>query len=215
MQTASQAKSYVDSTAAQLKQQLSYATPDSADELTQQIKETAHKYAAWIPGGRQFVDQSFKDLETIKQQHGDEVNEILRNTYDELKQVANKKGTSLDAVSDIWSVLSKRLSELGALATDAAQDLLDNHPELKNKFGDSFGQLQELGNKFGPEAKKQADETISEVKKIAQQGLTFSSADQIRRLVQDKVEQLKKLGDQSWDGAWDQLKPMLDKSPKG
>lgn len=209
--TTQQAKSYADSASEQLKQQIQQMTPDK-DDVVSQIRSVADRYAAWIPGGKEFVDRSFKDVEDIRKKHGKEFDEIARATYDELREAADKKGTSLDILNDIWQILSKRLSQLSGLAGDAAQQILDNHPEAKEKLGGSFDQLKDLGDRLGPEAKKQVEDTFKEASKIASAGFSADAATRIYKLVQDKKQQLQKLGDQSWQSGLEQIKPLLEKN---
>lgn len=41
-----------------------------------------------------------------------------------------------------------------ASGKDAAEDVLENHPQLKEKLGGSADQLKQLGEQIGPKAKK-------------------------------------------------------------
>ncbi|KAK5143062.1 hypothetical protein LTR32_004735 [Rachicladosporium monterosium] len=194
--TAKQAKSYVDSATNQLKSTFKDITPD-ANESIQFLHETANKYARWLPGGKQYVDKVFEDLEIIRKNHGDEVDNIVREAYGELRDVS-KQGMNLQTMSQSWDVLSKHLQRLAGLAGDAAQDIMKNHPQLKEKFGGSFDNLKQLGDQLGPEAKKQVDETWKQVSDILKEGFSFSSGEKIYQLVQDKQQQIRKLGDQAW-----------------
>jgi len=194
--TAKQAKSYVDSATNQLKSTFKDVTPD-ANEAIQFLHETANKYARWLPGGKQYVDKVFEDLEIIRKNHGDEVDNIVKEAYGELRDVS-KQGMNLQTMSQSWDVLSKHLQRLAGLAGDAAQDIIKNHPQLKEKLGGSFDNLKQLGDQLGPEAKKQVDETWKQVSDILKEGFSFSSGEKIYQLVQDKQQQIRKLGDQAW-----------------
>jgi len=167
----------------------------------------------WIPGGRQYVDKAFEDLEIIRKQHGSEVDSIVREAYGELRD-ASGKGMNFETVTSVWEILQKHLHRLSGLAANAGQEILNNHPQLKQQFGGSFDQLKQLGDQAGPEAKKMVDETWSEVSKILSGGFGLGTIDQIRKLVQEKQEQIKKMGGQAWDKGYEQLKPMLEKSPQ-
>ncbi|KJX92312.1 hypothetical protein TI39_contig5873g00004 [Zymoseptoria brevis] len=215
VQTAKAAKGYVDYGSEQLKAQLAAATPNSADDVISKLKEISMQYAGWVPGGKAFVDKSFKDLEAIQEKHGDEVNKIVKATYEELKEVSQKKGTSMETANDVWTILSRRFAELGSLAGDAAQQIMDNHPEVKKRVGGSIDQLKDLGDRYGPEAKQKVDETFSEVSSIAKNGFSADTADKIRKLVQEKVEEIKKMGEETWNKALEeQIKPALEKNPQ-
>lgn len=213
VQTATQAKSYFDSTTGQLKAQFKEATPDNPNEVIQALRETANKYAKWLPGGTQYVDKAFEDLETVRKKHGSEVDSIVREAYGELRD-ASKKGMSLEALSEGWEILQKHLHRLSGLAADAGSEIINNHPQLKNQFGGSFDQLKQLGDKLGPDAKKQVDETWSQVSEILGHGFRMDTVDRIRKLVQEKTEQVKKLGEQAWQKGYEQLQPMLEKNPQ-
>lgn len=213
VQTATQTKKYVDSTVGQLKAQFKANTPDDANEVIQALRETANKYARWLPGGKQYVDSAFDDLETIRKDHGQEVDNIVREAYGELRD-ASSKGMNFETLSDVWDILQKHLGQLSGLAADAGKSILDNHPHLKQQFGGSFEQLKQLGDQAGPEAKKMVDQTWSDVSKILAGGFSFNTVDQIRKLVQDKQEQIKQMGDQAWNKGYEQVKPMLEKNPQ-
>ncbi|KAK4570341.1 hypothetical protein LTR86_002421 [Recurvomyces mirabilis] len=210
--TAGQVKSYVDSAGNQLKSTFQENTPD-ANEAIEFLRETANKYARWLPGGREYTDKVFQDIEIIRKRHGDEVDEIVREAYGELRDVS-KQGMNLQTMTSTWDVLSKHLQRLMALAGDAAQDIMNNHPQLKEKLGGSFDNLKQLGDQLGPEAKKQVDETWKEVSDIVKEGINFSSAERIYKLVQDKEQQIRKMGKQAFDKGYETLQPQLEKAPQ-
>ncbi|TKA32064.1 hypothetical protein B0A50_01311 [Salinomyces thailandicus] len=211
--TAKQAKSYIDSSTNQLKSSFKDATPDNPSEIIQALKETANKYARWLPGGREYVDKAFDDVEKIRSQHGGEVDNIVREAYGELRD-ASKKGMNVDMLGDVWEILQKHLGRLSSLAANASQAILDNHPQLKQQFGGSFDQLKQLGDKAGPQAQKMVDETWGEVSKILSGGFKLDTFDRIRKLVEEKIQQVQQMGDEAWQKGYEQLKPMLGKNEK-
>lgn len=213
VQTAKSAKGYYDKATESLKVKFEENTPDDANQALETIKQSAQKYAAFIPGGRQYVDSAFKDLDTVRQKHGDEVDAIVKEAYGELRD-ASKKGLSLETASDSYNVLSKHLQKLFSLAEDAAEEILNNHPQLKEKLGGSAEQLKQLGHRIGPEAKKEIDETWKEVQTIVQGGLQPENLNRARTLVQDKVEKLRKMSEEAFNQGWEQVKPMLEKNPE-
>lgn len=210
--TAKQAKAYVDNAANQLKSTFREVTPD-ANEAIQTLHETADKYARWLPGGKEYVDKVFVDLELIRKNHAEEVDNIVREAYGELRDVS-KQGMSLQTMSESWEVLSKHMQRLLELAGDAAQDILNNHPQLKEKVGDSFDNLKQMGDNFGPEAKKQVDETWQQINDILKEGVSFASAEKIYKLVQEKQEQIRKAGNEAFQKGYEQLQPQLEKAPQ-
>jgi gas vesicle protein len=110
--------------------------------------------------------------------------------------------------------LQEAMMKIGNLAGDAAEDIMNNHPELKNKVGGSLDQLKGMGDQYGPEAKKKVDETWKQVQDIIKGGIGIGTADQLRKLIQDKIQEVRKMGDQAWQKGLEQAKPYLDKSPK-
>ncbi|KAI1194867.1 hypothetical protein F5X97DRAFT_309717 [Nemania serpens] len=192
--------------------QLQGATPD-ADGAIKYIKEFAYSYVAWVPGGRQYVDTVFKDVETLKENHGEEVNQIVNDAYKQFQQLS-KEGLSLEAASKAYNILTDLAAKFGDLTGNALGDILDNHPQAKKKFGGSIDKLKEMGENYGPEAKKQVEQTWKQAKEILAGGVSASNLDKVRRLVEDKIEQVKKLGDEAWDKALEGAKPYLEKNPK-
>jgi len=166
-----------------------------------------------IPGASGYVDSAFDDLEKVREKHGQEVDSVVRETYDELKEVT-KAGVSFEAVTQAWGVLQKCFKRIGSLAADASEDILNNHPQLKEKVGPRINQLKQMGDQYGPEAKKQVDETWKQVQDVLKGGFSMETVSRVQKLVQDKTEELKKYGDQAWQKGMEQAKPMLDKQPE-
>lgn len=71
-----------------------------------------------------------------------------------------------------------------------------------------------MGDQYGPEAKKQVDDTWNQIRDIVKGGVSTDTADKIKKLIQDKREELKKAGDQAWQKGLEQAKPYLDKNTK-
>jgi len=193
-------------------QKLQQATPD-ADQTVDSIKSFCYSYVAWVPGGRKYVDAAFRDVETVRQNHRDEVNQIVGDAYRQFQELS-KEGLSLEAASKAYDILAGVSEKIAALAGDAAGDILDNHPELKDKFGGSIDQLKQLGEQYGPEARKQVEDTWGQIRDIVAGGLSAANLDRARKLIEEKTEQLKKLGDEAWEKGMEQAKPYLDKNPK-
>ncbi|GAB7324347.1 hypothetical protein MBLNU13_g08300t1 [Cladosporium sp. NU13] len=208
VQTYQSAKSSADSA---FKETTKYA-PEPG-QAVQWLKETVTSYTRFIPGASAYVDKAFEDLEKIRQNHEGEVDEIVQETYYELKNVT-KSGFTTESASKAWEVLSATFVRIGQLAGDAFEDILDNHPQLKEKVGGQYHQLKQMGEQYGPEAKKQVDETWSEVQNILKSGFSVTTFSKIQKLVQDKTEEIKKYGDQAWQKGIEQAKPVLDKNPQ-
>ncbi|KAK6381043.1 hypothetical protein LTS17_005244 [Exophiala oligosperma] len=203
-----QARSYVNTAF----KKTTEAAPEP-NEAVEWLKDTVKTYTKMIPGASKYVDSAFDDLEKIRSKHGDEVDKIIKDTYNELKDVTNK-GFSVEAVSQAWDVIQKCFSRISALAVDAGQDILNNHPQLKEKLGGSFDQLKQMGDQYGPEAKQKADETYNQIRDILKGGIGLGTVGQLQKLLQEKVQELKKYGDQAWQKGIEQAKPVLDKQPQ-
>ncbi|KAI0486604.1 hypothetical protein F4859DRAFT_307397 [Xylaria cf. heliscus] len=187
-------------------------TPD-VDGAIQYMKEFAYSYVAWVPGGRQYVDTVFKDVDTLKENHEKEFNKIVSDAYRQFQKLS-KSGFSLETASKAYNILADLGNKFGALASSTLTDILDNHPQAKEKFGSSIEQLKEMGENYGPEAKKQVDETWQQTKELLGSGTSAANLDKVRGLVEDKIQQVKKLGDEAWNKGLEGAKPYLDKNPK-
>jgi hypothetical protein len=202
-------KAYVNSATQKIKE----TTPEPNEALAW-LRNAAQSYAAFIPGAKGYVDSAFDDLDAVREKHGDEVDRIVREAYDEMRSVLSNGDVSLVTAHKTWEVLSKHMSRIADLAGDSAQQIMDNHPQLKEKVGGNWDKLKEYGDKYGPEAKKEVDRTWKQVGDVVKTGVSPANIDKIKSIVQEKVEKLKKLGDEAWDKGMEQAKPYLDKNPK-
>lgn len=184
------------------------------NEALRWLRKTATSYAAFIPGAKGYVDTAFDDLDTIRNKHGDEVDRIVGQAYSELKDVTQEKGMSLETATAAWAIIQKHMQRIGDLAADSAQEIMNNHPALKDKVGGNLDQLKALGDKYGPEAKKEVDKTWEQIRDIVKTGVGLESANKIRAVVQEKMELVRKMGDEAYAKGMEQAKPYLDKNPK-
>ncbi|EQK99180.1 hypothetical protein G6O67_000172 [Ophiocordyceps sinensis] len=187
-------------------------TPD-ADQAVDAIKHFAYSYVAWIPGGRAYVDAAFKDWEKVRENRKEDVDEIVKDAYKKLQDLS-KSGLSLDTASKAYEYLLDMSKQIADLSADAISDILDNHPQVKKQFGGSIDKLLDMGRNYGPEAKKQVDETWSQIKDIFAEGFSASNVDKARKLAEEKLQQVRKLGDEAWKKGLEEAKPYLDKNPK-
>ncbi|PMD48221.1 hypothetical protein L207DRAFT_559925 [Hyaloscypha variabilis F] len=213
------AKSIVN-TASATKQQLTSLTKSiqnsspEPNEALQWLKSTATSYAAFIPGAKPYVENAFTDLETIQEKHGDEVNKIVERTYNELKD-ASKSGVSMETASKSWEILQKAMAELGELASDSASEILERHPKLKEQVGGNLDKLKEMTDGYGgEEAKKELEQTYKQIKDVLAGGFSADTVARVKKVVEEKTEKVKKLGDEAWKKGLEQAKPYLDKNPK-
>jgi hypothetical protein len=208
VRTAKQAKSYFEDTLKKTKQ----VTPPP-NEAIQWLKGTALSYAAVIPGGKRYVEVVFDDLETVHEKHRDEVDGIVKEAYDELKDLGNQ-AFNMGSVACAWDVLQKHMGKLADLAKDAGGDILNNHPQLKDRFGGEFDRLEQMGENYGPEAKKLVDQTWNRVQDALKSGFSFDTFGKVKSIVQETTQELQKMGDQAWQKAMEQAKPYLEKNPQ-
>ena len=177
------------------------------------LRSTAKSYAAFVPGASGYVDSAFDDLDAVRNKHGKEVDNIIKEAYAELKDIS-QEGMSMTAAQKAWDILQKHLKRIGELAGDAASDIVNNHPALKEKVGGNLDQLKQMGDKYGPEAKKQVDETWDQIRDIVKSGVSTGTIPKIQSLVQEKMQKIQELGGKVWDQGMEKAKPYLDKSPE-
>ena len=207
--TAQQTKDYYESSKNKLKQ-----NAPEPNEALKWLRQQTSFYASFVPGGKGFVDSTFHDLDTIREKHGDEVDKIVKEAYEDLKDVANKD-LSVATANEAWQVLQKHLKRITNLASDSAHEILDNHPQLQSKIGGNVSQLRSYGETLGPEANQVVQDTWTQMRDIvASSGISAASIQKLQQLIQEKTEQVKKLGNKAWDKGMQDAKPYLEKSPK-
>jgi hypothetical protein len=212
IQTSNQVHAYVKSLTDKAKQSLPEASGSGAETI-KWLRQTAHSYTGMIPGASGYVDSAFDDVEKIRQKHGDEVDSILKAAKDQLADVT-KKDVSMTRLAEVGSIISETLRKITALAGDSFEDIINNHPSVKEKVGPRIEQLKQMGDQYGPEAKKAVDETWKEVENVLKGGFSFVTVQRIQDLIQRKTQELSKYGDQAWQKGLEQVKPMLDKQPE-
>ena len=131
-----------------------------------------------------------------------------------MKDNVASEGMSISAAQKAWVVLQKYMKRIAELAGDASEDILNNHPALKEKVGGNLDQLKQMGENYGPEAKKQIEETWNQVGDILKNGIGAGTLPQIQSLIQDKTQKMQEMGNKLWDQGMEKAKPYLDKSPE-
>lgn len=183
------------------------------NEALKWLRNTAQSYAIFIPGAKSYVDAAFNDLDKVQQKHGDKVDKIVGDAYEELKAVT-KNGMNFETAQKTWEVLEKTISQLSELAKDSAFEILDNHPQIKEKVGGNLDQLKSMAESYGPEAKKELDQTYAQIKDIVAGGVGVGTVAQIKKIVDEKVQKMKSLGDEAWKKGLEQATPYLNKNPQ-
>ncbi|CEL03704.1 hypothetical protein ASPCAL04850 [Aspergillus calidoustus] len=184
------------------------------DKALEWFRETTKRYAAFIPGARGTIDTAFDDLEKIREKHGEEFDAIMRDAYGEMRDLTKKGGANMDTAFQALQILQKHLNRLLDLSADAADDILNNHPKLKEKIGGSWDQLKEMGEAYGPQAKEEVNKTWEQVVGIVKKGPSLDAVEEVKKLLQEKREKLQKLGDEAWKKGMEESKEYLDKNPK-
>ena len=193
-------------------EKIASSTPDS-NEALRWLRQTATSYAAFIPGAKGYIDTAFDDLDAVRNKHGEEVDKIVKETYDQLKQ-ATKSGMSIETAQKAWDIIQTFFKRTGELAGDAAEEIINNHPELKKQLGGNIDKLKEMGDQYGPEAKKQVDATWGQIQDIMKSGFSADTANKIRKVIQEKMQLLNKIKDEAWQKGMQEAKPYLEKSPQ-
>jgi hypothetical protein len=121
---------------------------------------------------------------------------------------------SVETATKSWEIVESTLSKLGELAADSASEILDNHPQIKEKVGGNLDMLKSMAENGGEEAKKELEKTYSQIKEVVQGGVWVGTVEKIRKLIEEKTEKVKALGDQAWKKGMEQAKPYLEKNPK-
>lgn len=206
--TAKEANAKYDEAAKKLQE----ATPN-ADQAIDYIRNFAYSYVAWVPGGRHYVDTAFADLDKIRQNHREDVDKIVNDAYRQFQDIA-KSGLSMESAQKAYEAIADLAKKVGYLTGDAFQDIVDNHPQLKEKVGGNLDQLKQMGEQYGPDAQKQVEETWNQIRDIMAGGLSASSIAKAKSLIDEKVDQVRKMGDEAWKKGLEQAKPYLDKNPK-
>ncbi|KAJ5732991.1 hypothetical protein N7533_013438 [Penicillium manginii] len=204
-----QAKQYIQ----QAKQKFSETAPEP-NEAYSWLKKTVNRYAVFIPGAREYADTAFKDLETIRDKHGEEFDEVVKDAYNELKDLSKDNGFNTDTAFQGFYILQKHMNRLLDLAGDAGEDILNNHPQLKEKVGGSIDQLKEMGESYGPQAKEEVNKIWSQISDIVKRGASLDTAAEIKKLIDEKREKLQKLGDEAWQKGLDESRKYLEKNDK-
>ncbi|CAG7953602.1 unnamed protein product [Penicillium salamii] len=207
--TSKQAQDYFE----QAKQTVAEKTPEPHAAYGW-LKDTVKSYAGFIPGASSYVDSAFDDLEKIRKDHGKEFDQVIGDAYRELQDLTKKEGVSATSAAAALQILQKHSKKLFELAGDAAGNLLENHPKLKEKIGGSYDQLKEMGDAYGPKAKEEVNRTWEQISGIVQKGVSAESAEEIKKLIQEKTEKLQKFGEEAWQKGRDESQQYLEKNPK-
>lgn len=161
-------KAYFEQTAQSIKEKAS----KSPNEVINFLRSVSKTYLGVIPGASSYVDTTFDTLDELQETHGDEVNKILTETFNDVQAIVkDSKSTELEKAKKLWDVLGKRVIQLQELSKKAGVDafakLEEKHPQMAKTLGSGYRNLKELADRSGPEAKKLYDETSQQVRKCS------------------------------------------------
>lgn len=205
-------------TAESLKNKAVEATP-SVKSMMHFLRQAAYSYTAAFPGAKHAVDLTFDQIDQIAEKNGPEVEKILKQVYTDLSKAASEGG---DKVSDnVVNVIQEGVSKIqqlsSSLSAGAIAPLLANHPALKSALGDSYNQLNDLGNKYGPEARKITEDAVKQIKDLTDKGVNGETIAKAVSIAKQKLEEVRKLGQQvgseAYSKAAEGARPYLDKAP--
>jgi len=188
--------------------------PSTSEALTY-LRQTAKAYAMFIPGGTAYVDQTFDSLEEARKTHGQEVDEIVKGAYTEIRGVVDKGSADFETAQKVAGILAKRGKDLTEVAKKASGDLLDKYPGAKDKLGQAYGQLEKFANSRGEEGKKMMDDVKKQLSEMFQKGgaSTDDVVNKAKEMLSSKQKDLQGAGEQAWKKGMDSAKPYLDKVP--
>lgn len=178
------------------------------------LKETVQSYARFIPGASGYVDTAFDDLEKIRKDHGQEFDSVISEAYTELRDLTRREGLSAASAGAALEILQKYSKKLFDLAGDAAGNVLENHPKIKEKVGGGYEQLKEMGEAYGPKAKEEVNRTWGQISEIVQKGFSVEGVEEIKRLIEEKKKTVQKFGEEAWEKGMKESQGYLEKNPK-
>ena len=104
--------------------------PKSPNEALDYLRDVARSYLVVIPGARPHVDAAFDTIDELRDTHGEDVNRIVSDGYEEVRVIIKDSG-SMDAgmAMKILDVLRRRSAELEELGKKAGKDAVENAEE--------------------------------------------------------------------------------------
>jgi len=186
--------------AQQLKEKVKQAG-ESVENAGETLKYLRSTTATLIPGSAPFLGKIFDQIEEVSKEHGDDVKKIFNETYNDFEKLAKDGHFDPKTASKAIEILQKRVKQIqdiaGDVGGDAVNKLFSDHPELRDKFSDSYKSLNEIVEKAKdkkPEIKKLVKETGSELINIFKDGdISKNNIKKAQELLKKKGEEAKKL----------------------
>lgn len=142
-----------------------------------------------------------------------------REVYDDISKAVQQGG---DNVTDnVMAAIQKTVVKIQKLSSEltgnALKPYLDKNPQLRDAVYESIEQLNSFGAKYGPEAQKLAEDTVKQIKDIADQGINVTSIAKASALAKSKLAEIQKLGakagSEAYSKAAESARPFLEKAP--
>jgi hypothetical protein len=203
------------------KTKLAENTPNPSQALAY-LRSVAKSYSAVIPGASSYVDSTFDGIDKLTETHGDEVNKIVSDAYNEIKDIVSKQKTiDLETAIQVLNVIKKRGAELSKLAADIGSDalgpILDKHPEVKEALGGGWNEFKERAQQAGDKGQDALNEVTKSVQDIFKGGFSPEAIAKAKDTIQKKAKELQEMGQagakKTWDEAMRKGGPYLDKFP--
>ncbi|POY72565.1 hypothetical protein BMF94_4392 [Rhodotorula taiwanensis] len=209
----------VSNSAKQAKEKIADLSPSSTKEALGLAKSLAKSYASAIPGGAVMIDQGFNQLESFIDTHGERAAQVVKETYADIEKAAKEGGDKGEAIMKALQEAASKVQNLvGEEAGKGWQALGEKYPELQKTLGGQGEELKKLADKHGPEAQRIASDFYSQsVKLVSSGGFNAETYEGVKKLLQQKKDELAKFshkaGRDAWDASAKAAGPVLDKMP--
>jgi len=207
-QTKAQFQSFTD--------KLSQKAPEP-NQAVDWLRSTANSYAVFIPGAKSYIDSAFDELEEVQKKHGKEVESIVKDTYDQLKDVG-KNGVNLETVGKAWDVLQKAMEKIKDLAGDLGDEYA---PKVKGMGEEAWKKGMDSVKPYldkNPKVKQVIEENadslksgnVSDVFEKVKKAVETGDVDELKKYVKDAGEKAKNSSaGQQFQGGIEQLAKMI------
>lgn len=200
------------------------------NEVIKYLRGIAKSYGAFVPGASSYIDASFDGLEELQRTHKDEVNAIVNKAYGDIKSAVQSGGMDAATASKVYAILREQSKELGQLAQRVGADVigpvLDRHPEIKEKLGGGWSELQSIvkdakDSDVGKQAQDIYNDTTKQLADVFNAGFSAEAIAKAKSLIDEKSQQIKELSQKAartfyekgqkeyGDKIPDELKPIL------
>lgn len=124
--TAQAAKLCVDNLSEEIVTSLSAGTYN-LDEALDMLRRTTLAYGSSIPEGAPLIERIFREINTVRQTRGSEVEALMQAAYADLRSAGNKRVQ----VDEMRNIVLRHLGQLSLLGGRALQDVITRNPRLK------------------------------------------------------------------------------------